>query len=159
MRSRRVSLETSLSHPHVVQHSSPKKISPLKITVTTKNKGHGKKSETVRRQEVQTVKAGTSGTSSGTSRKIQLGESDLNNFAEELLSLVKQLKEGQLGPFSKLMASVMTKQGPDEGSVRKAESLPNVHLAEKKILGSVTELPRDFIPVDKSCRACVLVLS
>ena len=53
------------------------------------------------------------------------------------------------------MASVMTKQGTDEGSVRKAESLPNVHLAEEKILGSVTELPRDFIPVDKSCRACV----
>ena len=59
------------------------------------------------------------------------GEFASNDFARQLLASVKQLKEGDLGPFSRLMTEAMRKS-----EIKKSESLPNVHFNEGPIIGS-----------------------
>ena len=78
------------------------------------------------------------------------GEFASNDFARQLLASVKQLKEGDLGPFSRIMTEAMSKS-----EIKKSESLPNVHFNEGPIIGSAIELPRDFIPSGKPCVTCV----
>ena len=41
------------------------------------------------------------------------------------------------------------------GTVRKADSLPNVHFDEMPVIGSVFELPHAQIPIHNTCRSAV----
>ena len=86
--------------------------------------------------------------------QVQPGESELNLFAHQLLDSMKALKEGDSAAFTSLMAKTLANNAGADKGVRKAESLPNVHLIDQKVLGTAIELPHDKIP-DRGCHTCV----
>ena len=171
VRSKRVSLETSLSQaPSVVSDISPQKPAKQAVRESLKTKPTGKGKA---RQPGGLTVTATSTPSAGTSRGVahaeessgqeemvvpaqnQPGESDFSefsDFARELLYSVKQLKEGNTGVFSEFLMKTLGDNSPSK--VCRSESLPNVHFADAPVLGTL-ELPRDLIPGEKSRNFCV----